>query len=113
LPAVIGETKKGHISNRFALVHHAAIPAYPVENPWGLRMRKILLVSAAALVAAIATAGDAVVSKASAQTVEQRGMFIRDALSGGMASKAAPAKPAKKAKKGKKAKKKASKGKKK
>jgi hypothetical protein len=70
-------------------------------------MRKFLLVGAAALVAAVATAGDAVNSKASAQSVEQRNMFFRDALTGGGPPKAAPAKPAKKAatkaKKGKKA----------
>jgi len=67
-------------------------------------MRKFLLVGAAALVAAVATAGDAVNSKASAQSVEQRNNFIRDALTGGGPPKAAPAKPAAKkvAKKGKK-----------
>jgi hypothetical protein len=80
-------------------------------------MRKILLVVAAALVAAVASAGDAVKSKASAQSVEQRDMFLRNALFPAGAQTAA-AKPAKKAakkakKKGKKAaKKSAKKGKK-
>jgi len=72
-------------------------------------MRKVLLVGAAALVAAVATAGDAVKSKASAQSVEQRNMFFRDALTGGGPPKAAPAKPAMKKAAKKKGKKKAKK----
>jgi hypothetical protein len=68
-------------------------------------MRKILLVAAAALVAAVATAGDAVKSKASAQSVEQRNMFFHDMMTAGQ-PKIAPAKKAKK-KMAKKSKKKA------
>ena len=55
------------------------------------------------MVAAVATAGDAVKSKASAQSMEQRNQFFHDMFTAGM-PKAAPAKAAKKkvAKKGKK-----------
>ena len=77
-----------------------------MEKPWGSNMRKVLLFVAAMLVAAVATAGDAVKNKASAQSVEQRDMFFRNALFPAGAQTAA-AKPAKKV--AKKAKKKAKK----
>ena len=85
-------------------MHHASIPGDPVEQPWGSIMRKIMLLGAAALVVAVATAGDAVKNSASAQTLEQRRAFFQDMMTAG-APKAAPAKPAKKMAK-KKAKKK-------
>jgi hypothetical protein len=72
-------------------------------------MRKVLLLVAAGLVAALAVGGDAAKNSATAQSVEQRDSFVRNALFPAGAKAATPA-PAKKAakkakKKGKKAKK--------
>jgi hypothetical protein len=108
-PAAIVETGPQHISKPPIFVHHARVPGDPVETAWGLTMRKVSLFVAALLVAAFATAGDAAKNSSSAQTVEQRDSFIRDALfpAGAKPAVAAPAKKAakkaKKAKKGKKA----------
>ena len=95
-------------SNRRIFVHHTWVPGIRWEKLWGHTMRKVSLFVAALLVAGFAVAGDAAKSSASAQSVEQRDSFIRNALFPAGAKAAAPA-AKKAAKKGKKKGKKAAK----